>query len=297
MLEAGAEAGQLLTGIGTMLLAGGGFYSGLLGWRSYIDSRFQKAVDALGAEQLRQRVVAIRTIQRLSLTHERFREEAVEILTGYLETESRLLRRRGKRAERDFLFCLDGICQIRLLSNWGEMISLRGVWFQGLTWRLESGWLALRDLEFLDCNFDSGDLSGIDFSRCALMNCSFAGANCNDAVFPRRPEMKCSKFRQAKLVGTTLSGADLSEGDFEAAQLEETHLDGAILNSAKFQGASLKCVRCDAKTSFQRTDFRETLRFELVGYDNAQLQAAFLPDPPEENFDAAFDSGTAGGKS
>lgn len=112
--------------------------------------------------------------------------------------------------------------------------------------------------DFRDCSFTKSDLRGTSFKEARLSRCNFSGANLLPLMF-KNPDgtsrvlpvnmngvtLRYSVFKNAKLGGIRLKGADLSFADFTGADLRKADLTGAKTDGAIFAGANLEGAQMD----------------------------------------------------
>ncbi|MCL4677001.1 MAG: pentapeptide repeat-containing protein [Alphaproteobacteria bacterium] len=126
--------------------------------------------------------------------------------------------------------------------------------------------LARADLSF--ANLSGAYLFGSRFcgTRLAgtdLSEANIGGAEFIEAVLDHKSSLRRAKgddetlFKQCRIDGTDLSGADLSGTSFEGSRLHDADLSGVRFFRARLNGTSWRGARIDERTDFEQADFPE----------------------------------------
>ncbi len=113
---------------------------------------------------------------------------------------------------------------------------------------------------FIQCNFNSADLSGVRFVNCRFEGCDFSLA-----------KLKNSSLQEVKFVNCKLLGVQFSDCRKFMLELD---FDSCILKLSLFSGLKLKNTRfrnCD----MQETDFRAAFNYSINPETNRLGKAKF----------------------
>lgn len=143
---------------------------------------------------------------------------------------------------------------------------------------------------FINCNFEKADISGINFAECVFTGCNLSLANitkvsfkdvtfknckmlglrfdsCNDILFTVSFDtctLNFSSFYKLKLKSTQFINSNLQEVDFSGANLSMAKFDSCDLQGAIFEN-----------TNLEKTDFRTANNFSIDPEVNQVKKAKF----------------------
>ena len=126
-------------------------------------------------------------------------------------------------------------------------------------------------------NFESQDLSGLNFRNTEFIQVSFKNTNLSNSNFHSADFHRVS-FENAQLSHASLSSTNLSHTDLRGADLSYANLAHANLRGANLQGANLSHARLGL-ANFQQANLSKAILPDLKNYDKSKIfKGAIMPD-------------------
>ncbi|HEX9734014.1 MAG TPA: pentapeptide repeat-containing protein [Thermoanaerobaculia bacterium] len=235
-----------------------------------ITERFTRAIEQLGSESLSTRLGGIYALERIAHDSERDHWTILEVLCAYVREKSSISQpvevdseqgAEPKKPLEDIQAILDVIARLSTnRENADQGLSLSRTRLDGANFRnprlvnFDMSGTSLREVTINGGRFVSTDLNGVDLSGARLDKVDLSGVDLSGATLNgiqahnchfRRADLSATKLNPRGFVlGTNLTGSDLSYATLSFADLSEVYAD-ANFHEAKLLGTNL----CDADLS------------------------------------------------